>query len=227
MNIGGTISDSYTNVDVINGVSQFAGGVIGMNIGGTIKSVYTTGSVSARYVGGFIGLAINGGMLEFCLPAGTYSLIDLQSEGLKIANIKDIVETKADLSALTINSIVSANVWRTEDLTKVNYDNIGSFLGKIIDLDRYNTEPDGISTPIISTTSDSSRKMAEVNVFANATKTVNGRVLELNEIGARNSLCSYEISEIQYPTSAADIVEGVRYNKGSYGIVHKTESGNK
>lgn len=227
MNIGGTISDSYTNVDVINGISQFAGGVIGMNMGGTVKSVYTTGSVYAKYVGGFIGLAVNGGMLEVCIPAGTYSVIDLQTEGLKISNIKVIVETKVDLSSLVANSIVSANVWRSEDLLKVNYDNIGSFLGKIIDRVDYNPDPEGAEPDIISTTSDSSRQMAEVNVFANATKTVNGRTLELKEIGARNNSCSYEISEVQYPTSYADIIEGSRYNKGSYGVVHKTESGSK
>lgn len=209
MNIGGTISDSYTNVDVINGVSQFAGGVVGMNIGGTIKSVYTTGSVRATYVGGFIGLAVNGGLLEVRLAANSNYANTLIGEGLKISNIADLVTTKLELSSTIINSIVSANIWRDEDLTKAYYNNIGSFIGKVIDELGYN--PEGSSPAIINTTSDTSRQTGEVNVFTNASKQVNGTIREIQEIGAANTDCQYSVSEDDYTT-------------GHYGVVYKEES---
>lgn len=210
MNLGGTISDSYTNVDVINGVSMYAGGVIGLNIGGTIKSVYTTGSVRASYVGGFIGLAVNGGLLEVRLATTSSYVSTLHGEGLKISNILDLVTTKLELSSAIVNSIVSANIWRQEDLDKVFYNNIGSFIGKVIDETNYNT--DGSSPAIISTSSDSSRQIGEVNVFANATKLLNGTYQEIQEIGAANSDCSYSTAEDDYTT-------------GHYGVVFKEESG--
>lgn len=213
MNIGGTISDTYSNVDVINGISKFAGGVVGLNIGGTIKSVYTTASVKGKYIGGFIGLAVNGGLLEYEMGNGLGN--NYQEDGLVINNIIDLVQTKLDLSSLILNSVVSANIWRQEDLDSVSYDNIGSFIGKIIDRDNYN--PDGSSTSIISTSSKNARKLAEVNVFTNATKTVNGRIKELKEIGSKNSTCNYEIYESDYSDSYKD--DSVRYNSGIYGVI--------
>lgn len=213
MNIGGTISDTYSNVDVINGISKFAGGVVGLNIGGTIKSVYTTASVKGKYVGGFIGLAVNGGLLEYEMGNGLGN--NFKEDGLVINNIVDLVQTKLELSSLILNSVVSANIWRQEDLDAVSYDNIGSFIGKIIDRENYN--PEGSSTSIISTASKNARKLAEVNVFANATKTVNGRVKELKEIGSKNSTC-YEIYESDYSDTYS---EDARYSTGIYGIIQK------
>lgn len=210
MNLGGTISDSYTNADVINGVSMYAGGVIGLNVGGTIKSIYTTGTVRSTYAGGFIGLAANGGFLEVKLAADENYANTLISEGLKISNIANLVTTKLELTSTIVNSIVAANIWREEDLAKMFYNNIGSFIAKVIDQEGYN--PEGSSPKIITTTSDTSRQQGEVNIFTNATKLLNGSYREIQEIGAANIDCSYSVLEDDYQT-------------GKYGVVYKEESG--
>ena len=98
--------------------------------------------------------------------------------------------------SLILNSAVSANIWRSEDLNNLNYDNVASFAGKFID-------NINVSTKIISTSSDSAREMGEQNIFTNATvfnKISNGQ-REIQEIGAINSGAGYSVTEYVYETS--------------------------
>ena len=146
-NNGGSISNSYSKVNVINLNSMYAGGFIGLNAGGKINLAYTTGSVSAfRSVGGFIGVQ-------------TEALVSVSEEGQKdFTKIYANEEDKTIVSSLfldvdsgnittenlssensTLSNIVSANVWREEDLytdRSVNFSpeelKIGAFVGNII-----------------------------------------------------------------------------------------------
>lgn len=57
-NYGGTISNSYSKLNVLNLNALYAGGIAGLNMSGQYNNVYTTGSVSAfKTVGGVIGIA--------------------------------------------------------------------------------------------------------------------------------------------------------------------------
>ncbi len=223
INLGGTISDSYTNVNVINGVSYYAGGVVGMNAGGTIKSVYTTGSVYAKTVGGFIGMAVNGGWLEDGLTINEgeqayLSVTALKEEGFIINNIKELLD-QVDLGSLILNSAVSANVWRQEDLDKMSYSNIASFIGKAIDTNKINKK-------LISTASQMSREMAETNVFVNASveyDKVTKTKREIQEIAQINSGSGYSITESPYEEDNVPNTD-TKYVYGRYGVLKKEET---
>lgn len=222
INLGGTISDSYSNVNVINGVSSYAGGVVGLNAGGTIKSVYTTGSVYAKQVGGFIGLVVNGSWLKDGLiqesGGNIYIGVEtLKEEGFIINNIKDLL-SQITFGSLILNSAVSANVWRSEDLSNLNYDNIGSFVGKFID-------NINVTTKIISTSSDSAREMAEQNIFTNATvfNKISNAQREIQEIGAINSGAGYSVTEYVYETNLVP-QSTIKYVNGRHGVIYKEEN---
>ncbi len=55
-NIGGTILDSYSRVNVINRDAKYAGGIVGYSKGGSYDSIYTTGDVQSQVAfGGMFG----------------------------------------------------------------------------------------------------------------------------------------------------------------------------
>mgnify|MGYP002515401891 CR=1 FL=1 len=57
-NNAGTVSDSYSRINVINLNSMYAGGFTGLDISGSYESIYVTSSVKGYYsAGGLIGLA--------------------------------------------------------------------------------------------------------------------------------------------------------------------------
>ena len=57
-NNAGTVSDSYSRINVINLNSMYAGGFTGLDISGSYESIYVTSSVKGYYsAGGVIGLA--------------------------------------------------------------------------------------------------------------------------------------------------------------------------
>lgn len=132
-NNGGTITNAYAKVNVINIDSLYAGGLIGLSAGGKVNYAYSTASVKAfRGVGGIIGLHVE-----------TPVKFDEDTKQYQIPNIIsnmfiDDVSAKTEVlpsSNTTLSNIVAANVWREEDLNtdrSVNYNGSSLMLGALI-----------------------------------------------------------------------------------------------
>lgn len=125
-NIGGTIKNSYSRLNVVNINSAYAGGIIGLNVGGELNSVYTTGSVKGYFAtGGIIGIQ----------PAvrfyGDKLYLDDQSSALNsnsydrryIDNIHDVLWTlcsnMGSVSSVEIKPVVRPSVI---SIRKIPYD---------------------------------------------------------------------------------------------------------
>lgn len=133
-NNGGTITNAYAKVNVINIDSLYAGGLIGLSAGGKVNYAYSTASVKAfRGVGGIIGLHVEA-PVKFDEDTKQYQIKSNIISNMFIDDVSAKTEVLPS-SNTTLSNIVAANVWREEDLNtdrSVNYNGSSLMLGALI-----------------------------------------------------------------------------------------------
>lgn len=203
-NNGGTISDSYSKVDVIaDSLSTYvAGGLVGTIISGTIQNCYATGSVvSYRIMGGLVG--------SITVKESICQSTDTITNTSSIFSVNN--DTQIQNGNVTIKSCLATNKWLSSQ-----YDVISSALQKGLLI--------GAENQVMSNEGEaqSTRTVTVQDCYVNTQITQNTiRVAETTKIGYiknNNTLIVFKGAEITASTEEFDSYLSVVEELGFGGI---------